>query len=163
MSSRVTPAKAHSLQDKLCGYAPPVVKPMPQMLLKKHGAGTIGVPSPLQLQALIQRIPHGQLATVAELSDAVVRDLGAKTGCTVTTGICAALVANAAAETETLNPNAKHATPYWRALKIGGELSAKYPGGIDGLKQRLEAEGHTVVQKRQRFFVENFARKLIRF
>ena len=110
MSSKITPAKAHSLQDKLHGYAPPVVKPMPQMLLKKHGAGTIGVPSPLQLQALIHRIPHGQLVTMAELSDAVARDLGASSGCTVTTGICAALVANAAPETEALNPNAKHQT-----------------------------------------------------
>ena len=38
-------------------------------------------------------------------------------------------------------------TPYWRTLKAGGELNPKYPGGIEAQRQKLEAEGHTVLQK----------------
>jgi len=51
-------------------------------------------------------------------------------------------------------------TPYWRTLKTGGELNAKYPGGIPNLKRRLAAEGHRVVQKGKRFFVANYEQKL---
>ena len=44
-------------------------------------------------------------------------------------------------------------TPYWRTLKAGGELNPKYPGGLENLRSRLEAEGHKIVQKGKRFFV----------
>jgi hypothetical protein len=33
---------------------------------------------------------------------------------------------------------AHSATPWWRTLKIGGELNAKYPGGIEAQMARLE-------------------------
>ena len=49
-------------------------------------------------------------------------------------------------------------TPYWRTLKAAGELNPKYPGGLENLKSRLEAEGHTIVRRRKRMFVEDFER-----
>ncbi|MEJ8849935.1 hypothetical protein [Variovorax rhizosphaerae] len=52
-------------------------------------------------------------------------------------------------------------TPWWRTLKIGGELNPKYPGGIEAQMRKLEAEGHTVVQRGKRYFVEDYARRLI--
>jgi hypothetical protein len=52
-------------------------------------------------------------------------------------------------------------TPSWRTLKGNGELNLKYPGGLDELMQRLESEGHTVVQRGRRYFVEDFEKKLI--
>lgn len=36
-------------------------------------------------------------------------------------------------------------TPYWRTLKAKGELNEKYPGGVMAQKERLEAEGHTII------------------
>ncbi|WP_200934331.1 hypothetical protein [Variovorax sp. Root318D1] len=39
---------------------------------------------------------------------------------------------------------------------------AGYPGGIESQMTRLEAEGHTVVQRGKRYFVEDFAKKLAR-
>lgn len=30
-------------------------------------------------------------------------------------------------------------TPYWRTLKANGELNAKYPGGVEAQKEKLEA------------------------
>jgi hypothetical protein len=47
-------------------------------------------------------------------------------------------------------------TPYWRTLKSGGELNAKYPGGIKNLRARLTAEGHHVIKKGARYFVADF-------
>jgi len=50
----------------------------------------------------------------------------------------------------------------WRGEEssVGGELNPKYPGGIEAQMWELEAEGHTVVQRVKRYFVEDFAKKL---
>ena len=54
-------------------------------------------------------------------------------------------------------------TPYWRTLKAGGELNPKYPGGAEAQKEKLEAEGHTVVQrgrKNLRYYVQGYEKAL---
>ena len=79
----------------------------------------------------------------------------------MTTGIFAWVAANAA--DEEAKQGKKDITPYWRALKSGGVLNEKYPGGIDNLKFMLEAEGHKVVQKGKKWIVENFEQSLIEF
>ena len=56
-----------------------------------------------------------------------------------------AIPAHVADEAETAG--AKRITLYWRTLKTGSELNPKFPGGIEALKIRLEAEGHRVVAK----------------
>ena len=38
-------------------------------------------------------------------------------------------------------------TPYWRTLKANGELNEKYLGGTRKQKEKLEAEGHIIIQK----------------
>ena len=51
--------------------------------------------------------------------------------------------------------------PYWRTLKAHGELNAKYPGGIEAQKEKLEAEGHTIIQKGRkniRYYVKDYER-----
>ena len=70
------------------------------------------------------------------------------------------MIAAHAAE-EALAAGKKRVTPFWRTLKVGGELNAKYPGGIEGLKARLEAEGHQIVPKGKRWFVKGFENKLV--
>ena len=53
--------------------------------------------------------------------------------------------------------------PYWRTLKAGGELNPKYPGGVEAQRARLEAEGHTVVQrgrKNLRYYVQDYEKAL---
>ena len=50
-------------------------------------------------------------------------------------------------------------TPYWRTLKANGELNPKYPGGTEAQKVKLEAEGHTIIQKDRtniRYFVKDY-------
>lgn len=50
-------------------------------------------------------------------------------------------------------------TPYWRTLKANGELNAKYPGGIEAQKEKLEEEGFTIIQKGRknvRYYVKDY-------
>lgn len=54
-------------------------------------------------------------------------------------------------------------TPYWRTLKANGELNVKYPGGVQAQKEKLEAEGHTIIQKGRtniRHYVKDYEKKL---
>jgi hypothetical protein len=92
---------------------------------------------------------------VPKLRAALARKHGTTIACPITTGIFAWIAANAAEEAA--EAGAKRITPYWRTLKMGGELNPKYPGGIAGLRKRLESEGHAVKQKGKRYFVENFS------
>ena len=57
-------------------------------------------------------------------------------------------------------------TPYWRTLKANGELNAKYPRGVSEQKEKLEAEGHTVIcrgRKNIRYFVKDYENALFDF
>ena len=51
-------------------------------------------------------------------------------------------------------------TPFWRTLRGKGELNEKYPGGIQGQRERLEAEGHTVVARGQKLYVKDYRSRL---
>jgi len=44
------------------------------------------------------------------------------------------------------NEGKKNITPYWRTVKVGGQLNDKYPGGAEAQSARLEAEGLTIEQ-----------------
>jgi hypothetical protein len=81
----------------------------------------------------------------------VARMHGADIGCPLTCGIFAWIAANAAEEQA--GQGNRKTTPYWRTLKTRGELNPKYPGGVEAQRQRLEAEGHTVIQRGKRLFV----------
>jgi hypothetical protein len=58
------------------------------------------------------------------------------------TGIFAAIAARAAEEDAA--EGKKDITPYWRTLKVGGQLNEKYPGGVEAQSAHLKAEGHTI-------------------
>lgn len=123
------------------------------------GTGRLVIPAPREVDELMMRVPKGRLVTINELRAALARKHRVDVACPITTGIFAWIAAHAAAEGEA--EGRKRVTPYWRTLKQGGELNAKYPGGIEELRQRLEAEGHKVVQRRKRYFVDQFATSLI--
>jgi hypothetical protein len=138
----------------------PVVKPIPPRMIKRHGDGTIAIPSPREVDEIMASVPKRKLITPMEIGAKVATQHHATIGCTVTSGIFAWIAAHAAHEDEL--EGKRNITPYWRALKTGGELNAKYPGGIGNLKRRMEAEGHVVTQKGERFFVENYQDKLVK-
>lgn len=138
---------------KLAAYKNlPQVKPIPEPLKKRLGEGLIVIPSPREVDAAMRRIQPGQISTVTAIAAELAHDHGAQVGCVVTTGIFATLVARAADEAEQAGD--AQSTPYWRTLKADGSLNPKYPGGTDRQMQRLEAEGHVVVQQGRLLRVE---------
>lgn len=159
-TSSGTRSKGKSWREKLDGYTRlPEVKPLPERMQPRHGQGTIVIPSAREVEEAMRKVPEGRLATVMGISEQLAREHGTTIGCTVTTAIFASMAAQAAAEDgQAGNPSP---TPYWRTLKADGELNLKYPGGLDELMRRLESEGHTVVQRGRRYFVEDFQHKLV--
>jgi hypothetical protein len=121
---------------------------------KRGGTGTFVIPAPMEVDELMRRAPKGKLTTIDELRKTLACRHGATTACPITTGIFSWIAAHAAIEASA--EGGKNTTPYWRTLKSKGELNPKYPGGIAGLKRQLSGEGHKVVQKGKRYFVENF-------
>jgi hypothetical protein len=126
---------------------------------KRWGQGTMVIPAPIEVDALMKRVRRGKLTTI----DAIRRALAAKHGvtiaCPMTTGIFAWIAAHAADEAEASGTS--RITPYWRTLKAGGELNPKYPGGVKNLRARLAAEGHRIVKKGNRYFVADHERVLV--
>lgn len=146
-----------SWRDRLASYPHlPSIKEIPPPMRTHHGEGTIATPSPREVEEAMRGVPEGRLATVLGIGEDIAARHRATIGCTVTTAIFAHMVAHATEEAVA----AQDRTPYWRTLKIGGELNPKYPGGIEAQMAKLEAEGHTVVQRGKRYFVEDFAKKL---
>jgi len=133
----------------------PKTGPNRGLLYKKWGRGTHVVPAPVEVDELMRRVKRGRLATIDTLRTVLAKKHKVDVACPMTTGIFAWIAAHAADEAQ--QAGKKRVTPYWRTLKAGGELNAKYPGGVANLKKRLEAEGHQVVQKGKRFFVADFA------
>ena len=146
-------------RERMAGYKNlPQVLPIPAAMQARHGQGSIVIPSPREVDAIMAKIPETRLVTIYQISDQLAYQHGTTIACTVTTGIFANMAARAAGEDEA---EGKKATPYWRCLKKDGELNAKYPGGIPALMSKLEAEGHTVVQKGKRFVVQDFEKQLV--
>jgi hypothetical protein len=124
----------------------------------RWGTGTMVIPAPIEVDEIMRKVPKGKLTTINEIRAALARKHKVDVGCPITTGIFAWIAAHAAEEAAA---EGGRVTPYWRTLKSGGELNPKYPGGVPGLKKRLSAEGHRVVQKGKRFFVEDFQERVV--
>jgi hypothetical protein len=127
---------------------------------KRWGEGLCVIPRPRDVDGLMKKVPKGKLTTINELRAAVARQHRADIGCPITTGIFAWIAAHAAAET--LAEGGKRVTPYWRTLKMGGEINPKYPGGVVAQRKLLAAEGHKVVKKGKKFLVVNFEKSVVR-
>lgn len=123
-------------------------------MTKRWGTGTMVIPAPLEVDALMKTVPRGRLTTINELRAALARRHRVDIACPITTGIFAWIAAHAAQESAAAGR--KRITPYWRTLKSGGELNEKYPGGAAALKKRLRAEGHRVIRKGKRHLVAGF-------
>lgn len=138
----------------------PRVERITGKLSKAWGPGTVVIPAPLEVDGLMRQVRKGKLTTVNELRAALAKRHRASIGCPITTGIFALIAARAAEEDEA--EGKKRITPYWRTLKVGGEVNPKYPGGAAAQRARLEAEGHTVVARGKKLVVADHERRLAR-
>lgn len=136
----------------------PKVEKITGKMSRRWGSGTVAIPAPREVEQLMSRVPKGKVVTINEIRSALARKHGATIGCPITTGIFAWIAANAAEEDK--QKGEKTVTPYWRTLKSGGVINAKYPGGVEEQKKLLEKEGHTVFQKGKNYAVVDYQRAL---
>ena len=126
--------------------------------VERWGGRSMVIAAPRDVDALMRTVPRGRVTTINHLRAALARKHGTETTCPITTGIFSWIAANAAEEAAAAGE--KKITPYWRTLKKDGELNAKYPGGIAGVRRKLAAEGHKFVAKGKRVLVRDLERTL---
>lgn len=122
------------------------------------GKGVIA--SPLEYDELMRIVPKGKLVTVEELQTALAKKHKVDYSSPQAARLYIKMVAQASVEQMVLG--SKNATPYWRTLKKNGELNESYPGGIETQRLQLELEGHTVILKGKRYFVQDYQQQLCR-
>ena len=136
----------------------PKVAKVTGKMSKRWGRGTMVIPAPIEVDALMKQVPSGRVVTINELRATLAKNHKADFACPMTTGIFSWIAAHAAAEAEA--EGARKITPFWRTLKTGGEVNPKFPGGVDQITKRLRAEGHKVISKGKRTFVADHETKL---
>ena len=136
----------------------PKVAEVTGKLSQRWGEGRMVIAAPREVDALMKQVPKGRVVTINELRAALARKHRADFACPITTGIFSWIAAHAAAEDEA--EGKKRVTPYWRTLKMGGEVNPKYPGGVAAQAKRLRAEGHKIIAKGRRTLVADYEKKL---
>lgn len=125
--------------------------------IKKYGGERMYFAPPITYDEIMKTIPYGKVVTVGAIRDYLAKKNSADFTDPITAGIFVSIAAWASYQ------RSGDETPYWRTLKANGELNAKYPGGIEAQKEKLEAEGHSIIQKGRtniRFFVKDYEKYL---
>ena len=112
-----------------------------QKSIEKYGGDRMYFAPPMDYDAAMRRVPCGKLTTVGDIRAWFAKQSGADFTEPITAGIFVSIAAWASYQ------RGENETPWWRTLKANGELNPKYPGGAEAQKEKLEAEGHTVLQK----------------
>ena len=133
-------------KQKLERKQEPKIVAVPARMQPRFGTGSMLIPKPLDVDALVRRVPKGKLVTVPQLREELARRAKADVTCPLTTGIFLRIAAEAAEEDR--RAGKKVVTPYWRVLSHEGRLNPKFPGGVAGQRQKLSAEGHYVERSR---------------
>ena len=125
--------------------------------IKKYGGERMYFAPPVTYDELMKKVPFGKVITVGSVRKYLAKKNDADFTDPITAGIFVSIAAWASHQRH------EDKTPYWRTLKANGELNAKYPGGIDAQKEKLEAEGHTIVErgrKNIRYYVKDYEKVL---
>ncbi len=121
--------------------------------IRKYGGERMFFAPPMEYDRVMRLVPEGKVITVGAIRDYFAKENGADFTDPITAGIFVSIAAWASFQRD------GDETPYWRTLKAGGELNEKYPGGAAAQKAKLEAEGHTVIEKGRtniRYFVKDY-------
>lgn len=125
--------------------------------IEKYGGSRMYFAPPMDYDKVMKQVPFGKVITVGKIREYFARQSGADFTEPITAGTFVSIAAWASEQRE------EDETPYWRTLKANGELNAKYPGGIDAQKEKLEAEGHIIIQKGRkniRYYVKDYEASL---
>ncbi|MDD6188512.1 MAG: MGMT family protein [Clostridiales bacterium] len=124
-----------------------------QKSIEKYGGSRMYFAPPIDYDKVMKQIPCGKVITVGRIREHFAKSSGADFTEPITAGIFVSIAAWASYQ------RSEDKTPYWRTLKANGELNEKYPGGIEAQKEKLEEEGHTIIQKGRkniRYFVKDY-------
>lgn len=124
-----------------------------QKTIERYGGNRMYFAPPVDYDRVMKQVPHGKVMTVGGIREYFAKKNQADFTEPMTAGIFVSIAAQASEQRE------ENKTPYWRTLKTDGELNPKYPGGIEAQKEKLEAEGHTIIQKGRkniRYFVQDY-------
>lgn len=125
--------------------------------IEKYGGDRMYFAPPIYYDKVMRQIPYGKLITVGKIREYFARRSGADFTEPITAGVFVSIAAWASYQ------RSEDETPYWRTLKANGELNEKYPGGVEAQKEKLESEGHTVIQrgrKNIRYYVKDYEKAL---
>lgn len=121
--------------------------------IEKYGGERMYFAPPVDYDRVMKAVPLGKVITTGQIRDAFAKANHADFTDPITAGIFVSIAAWASEQ------RIDDKTPYWRTLKADGELNPKYPGGVGKQKQKLEAEGHTIIQRGRsnvRYYVQNY-------
>ena len=121
--------------------------------IEKYGGERMYFAPPMEYDKVMKQVPHGKVITVGKIREYFAKISGADFTEPITAGIFVSIAAWASYQ------RSADKTPYWRTLKADGELNAKYPGGVAAQKEKLEEEGHTIIQKGRkniRYYVKDY-------
>ncbi len=127
--------------------------------IEKYGGDKMYFAPPVEYDKVMKLIPFGKVITVGEIRDYFAKVSGADFTEPITAGIFVSIAAWASYQ------RAENETPYWRTLKADGELNPKYPGGVEEQRVKLEAEGHTIIQKGRKnitYYVKDYENVLFK-
>jgi len=150
--------KSYNEKLNFSGDLPKVEKLTNPRMIERCKADSMVIAAPLEYDKLIKKVPAGKLTTMDRMMAYMARKHGAGCACPMTAGIFVNISVHASEER-----GGKDETPWWRVLKKDGVLNEKFPGSIESQKIRLEAEGHKVIQKGKRYFVEGYEDKICKF
>jgi hypothetical protein len=131
-------------RQKLERQQEPKIVDIPPRMQARFGKGRMVIPKPLDVDALIRRVPKGKLVTVLQLREELARRSKVDVACPLCTGIFVRIAAEAAEEER--RAGKKIVTPYWRVLSSEGRLNPKLPGGLNSQRRMLSGEGHKIAK-----------------
>ena len=112
--------------------------------IEKYGGDRMYFAPPIEYDKVMKRVPYGKITTVGKIREYFAALSGADFTEPITAGIFVSIAAWAS---------------YQRTPEADGELNAKYPGGVEAQKAKLEAEGHIIIQKGRkniRYYVKDY-------
>ena len=136
-----------SWREKLEKIQEPKVVTIPPKMRKRFGEGTMLIPRPLDVDAMIRTVKRGSLVTQSQIRSALAGRFHADVTCPICTGIFVRIAAEAAEEDA--RAGRKRVTPYWRVVRDDGRLLEKLPGGAEAQARRLREEGHSIDRSRK--------------
>ena len=125
--------------------------------IEKYGGDRMYFAPPMDYDQVMKRIPRGKVITVGKIREYFAKQNDADFTEPITAGVFVSIAAWASFQ------RSEDETPYWRTLKAKGELNEKYPGGIAAQREKLEAEGHTIIQKGRtniKYYVKDYEKSL---